>query len=262
MTGTLQYLNRIFALGIIAATTIFITGCNTTYEMEVDAIKNPQAEKKESYIIVPRDPDTDISDLRYEETVAWIKTALSGKGMYEALTPEDADMVIEVDYGMEPPRTELKVVEEPVFVTVQEPGRNQVVSYKDPKTGQTISYVVYVPGQRRRELVGYQERVIPIIVNEKYLELTAKENMIAVANGDAQSEELWSVSVRNEDSEDDLREYLPIMASAAADYIGEDTGTETKVKLKDNDEVVKFIKRGLVKPPAAQAPSNPENTQI
>ena len=116
-----------FRIGAFLAIAL-LSGCNTTYEMEVDAITNPALNDAESYVIVPRDPETDINDLRYKETVAYIKTALSGKGMYEALTAQDADMVVEVDYGMEPPRREFKVVEEPVFATIQQPDRIQTVS--------------------------------------------------------------------------------------------------------------------------------------
>lgn len=261
MTGFYGKFLRKAALGLIVGAALLFYGCTTTYEMEVDAIKNPEAEQKDSYLIVPRDPDTDTNDLRYQETVTWIKTALSGKGMYEAVTPEEADMVIEVDYGMEPPRREFKVVEEPVFATIQEPDRIEYVQTIDPKTGKVSRYAVRVPGRRSRELVGYQERVIPIVINEKYLELTAKENTMASADGDTQGDELWSVVVRNEDENDDLREYLPIMASAATDYIGEDTGTETKIRLKSTDEVVQFVKRGLKRPPA-QEPSPSEKTEI
>ena len=150
-----------FRIGAFLAIAL-LSGCNTTYEMEVDAITNPAVSDAESYVIVPRDPETDINDLRYKETVAYIKTALSGKGMYEALSAQDADMVVEVDYGMEPPRREFKVVEEPVFATIQQPDRIQTVSQRDPKTGRVITYTVRVPGARSRELIGYQERLISI----------------------------------------------------------------------------------------------------
>jgi len=225
-----------------------LSGCNTTYEMEVDAITNPAVADAESYIIVPRDPETDTNDLRYKETVNYIKTALSGKGMYEALTAQDADMVIEVDYGMEPPRREFKVVEEPVFATIQQPDTIQTVSQRDPATGRIITYSVRVPGARSRELVGYQERLISVIVNEKYMELTAKENLLE-QSGDIPAQEIWSVRVKNYDESDDLREYLPIMAASVADYVGEDTGTNHSVRLKEKDEVVQFIKRGINKKP-------------
>ena len=120
---------------------LLLSGCNTTYEMEVDAISNPSITDAESYIIVPRDPETDVNDLRYKETVDYIKTALSGKGLYEALDAEEADMVVEIDYGMEPPRQEYRVVEEPVFATIQHPDTIQQVAQTDPKTGRTVVYL-------------------------------------------------------------------------------------------------------------------------
>ncbi len=159
-------------------------------------------------------------------------------------------MVVEVDYGMEPPRREFKVIEEPVFATIQQPDTIQTVSQRDPKTGRVITYTVRVPGARSRELIGYQERLVSVIVNEKYMELTAKENLLE-ESGDVPAQEIWSVRVKNYDENDDLREYLPIMAASVADYVGEDTGTNQSVRLKEKDEVVQFIKRGINKKPEA-----------
>src|SRR5690606_11556403 len=81
--STIKSLARTAAGALAAA---LLHGCATTYEMEVDAIRNPEpvAEGAESYAIVPRDPNTNTNDLRYKETVGWIKTALSAKGYYEA----------------------------------------------------------------------------------------------------------------------------------------------------------------------------------
>lgn len=244
MKGLIHTTTSLFGVAIA----LVFSGCNTTYEMEVDAITNPEANDAESYVIVPRDPETDTNDLRYKETVNYIKTALSGKGMYEALSAQEADMIIEVDYGMEPPRREFKVVEEPVFATIQQPDRLQTVTQRDPATGRTVTYTVRVPGARSRELIGYQERLITVIVNEKYMELTAKENLLE-QTGDIPAQEIWSVRVKNYDENDDLREYLPIMAASVADYVGEDTGTNHSVRLKEKDEVVQFIKRGIRKTP-------------
>ncbi len=226
---------------------LLLHGCSTTYEMQVDAIKNPEpiAEGAESYVLVPRDPSTDVNELRYKETVNWIKTALSAKGYYEATDPLAADMVIEVDYGMEAPRQEVRIVEEPVYVRRQEPGYYQSVPMRDAN-GNVRMVQVYVPGRVSSELAGYQQRAITTIVNEKYLVLTAKQNTLA-ADGDTTANEMWSVTVVNEDSSDNLREYLPIMAASATDYIGEDTGAKKSVRLKSDDEVVAFVKQGLAK---------------
>lgn len=163
----MNHLHRIIFYVLGAACALLFWGCNTTYEMEVDAIQNPTIQDADSYVIVPRDPEQDVNDLRYKETVSYIKTALSGKGMYEAIDAQEADMVIEIDYGMEPPRREMKVVEEPVFATIQEPDTYQTVSQQDPKTGRVITYTVRIPGRRSRELIGYQERLVAVIINEK-----------------------------------------------------------------------------------------------
>ena len=234
------------AVGLLIA--LLLQACSTTYEMQVDAIKNPRPvdPDADSYVLIPRDPAQDTNDLRYLETVKWIKTALSAKGMYEALDPIEADMVIEVDYGMEPPRQEIRVVEVPEYRTVQGPGRYVLQSVYDPVTKETRTVRVWMPGRTSTELIGYSQQTQTILINEKYLVLTAKENKLA-ESGDAAAEELWSVTVSNEDSSADLREYLPIMASAATDYIGTDTESSTTVRLKSDDEVVAFVKQGLAK---------------
>lgn len=238
------HLKKIFQPTLLAVIGLTLFGCKTTYQMEVDAISNPQKASGESYILVPRDPDIDTTDLGYQETVSYIKTALSSKGMYEALDIQSADMIVEVDYGMEPPRQEFKVVEEPIYVRVRQPPTSRVVQSVDPKTGRVSSHVITVPGRISQELAGYQERLISVIVNEKYLELVAKENVLE-QSGDIPADELWSVSVRNKDSSDNLREYLPILASGATDHIGEDTKSKKKIRIKEDDEVVQFIKKGI-----------------
>lgn len=241
------------AAGVLAAA--LLHGCATTYEMEVDAIRNPEpvAEGAESYAIVPRDPNTNTNDLRYKETVGWIKTALSAKGYYEALDPQAADMVIQVDYGMEPPRREIKIVQEPVYAQIRQPDQVRAVTIVDPVTKKPRTSYVTVRGGYTTELAGYRDRAVSVLVNEKYLVLTAKENKMGEASADTPPEELWSVTVRNDDESDDLREYLPIMAAAATDSINSDTGNGTKVRLKSDDEVVSFIKQGLAKEPLASA---------
>lgn len=233
---------------VLVGLLIGLQACKTTYQMQVDAISNPNQihSDADSYVIVPSDPETDTNDLRYKETVNWIKTALSAKGLYEATDPLEADMVIEVDYGMEPPRQEIRVRQEPVYQTVRERGYYQTQQVRDPTTGKITTVRIYVPGRISRELAGFQEVAVPVTINEKYMVLTAKENKMA-ESGDAPAEELWSVTVKNEDDSTDLREYLPIMASAATDYIGEDTESGQTVRLKSDDEVVVFVKEGLEK---------------
>jgi hypothetical protein len=57
--------------------------------------------------------------------------------------------------------------------------------------------------------------------------------------------EVWSVNVSAEDPSNELRKYMPILASATADYIGMNTRQEKEVSVRENDDSVKFIKKGM-----------------
>ncbi len=230
------------AILLIVLLAVGLGGCNSTYEMKVDAINNPKTlGESDSYVIVPSDPDTDTTDLRYQETVEWIKTALSGKGMYEAVDPIDADMMIEVDFGMKAPRQEAEIVDRPTNIGLNGSGLGS-------RSGIGLS-----GGSRVTDISTYESKVVTKTVVEKYLELTARENIVNQA-GDAQPQQIWNVRVINEDKGDNLREYMPILIASATDYIGEDTGSSTEIELKSDDEVVKFVKRGLKNAPARNTP--------
>ncbi|MGH8019332.1 MAG: hypothetical protein ACREIA_13775 [Opitutaceae bacterium] len=223
---------------------IFVLGgCATTYRFKVDAVRNQDVqEPKQAYTIVSANPEMDTEDLRFKEAEAYVKTALSSKGMFEAPPGADSQMVVEVDFGMEEPRTKFQTVSEPVYALVGGGTRTVTVPVTDSK-GNTryVTYVVYDPPQR--ELIGFRDRVITYQVYEKYLRITARETPGQA--GDRPPRELWSVYVVNEDENDDLREYVPLMVSAAMDSINENASSKKDVVLKETDERVVFVKKGM-----------------
>jgi hypothetical protein len=100
---------------------------------------------------------------------------------------------------------------------------------------------VVVPGTP--EFVGMRDEVTPLIVYEKYLKVSARENK-ETSEGQPAAE-VWSVNVSAEDKSQELRKYLPILASATADYIGANTKESKDVKIDEKDDAVKFIKKGM-----------------
>jgi len=92
-----------------------ISGCSTapTYKVKVDAITKPTPATAQSFKIKSKDPRLGDENLRYREASEFVKTALSGKGLYEAPSEEKADMIVELDYGMEAPRTKIERVSSP-----------------------------------------------------------------------------------------------------------------------------------------------------
>ena len=220
-----------------------LTGCGSTYRFKVDAIKNPEvAEAKQSYQIVSGSPEMDAEDLRFKEAERYVKTALSAKGMYEAPPGTQPEMLVEVDFGMEEPRTETRTFQEPVYVTVELPPDVQQVAVRNPKTGEVKIVSVLVRRSEQR-YVGTREQIATVTVYEKYIRITAREAQSS--EGDRPPREIWSVYVKNEDQNDDLRQYVPLMVSAAMDSLNEGGSAAKEVVLNDNDERVAFVKKGM-----------------
>jgi hypothetical protein len=236
-----------------AAALVFCAGCNTaTYTVQVDAISPPKEKMAEvppsaqSYYIHSKNPRLDETSLRYKEVSDYVRTALSGKGMYEAPKPEAADVVIDIDYGMDAPRVKFETVSTPVMVQTANSTESKTIDHVVRLPDGTVKIYqeqvqVIVPGQK--EFRGMRDEVTPQIVYEKYLKVSARENK-ETSEGKAPAE-VWSVNVSAEDRSQELRKYIPILASATVDYIGTNTKESKDVKIDEKDDVVKFIKKGM-----------------
>lgn len=240
---------------------LFTTGCKTTKTYTVNIESRSTPEKmigKQSYRIVTRNRENDESSLRYKEAEEQIRTALSGIGLYEAPNPEEADMVVEIDYGVGPPKEIMKEYEEPIYITV--PGRmeTQIRVVKGPN-GQPVA--ISVPVYRPPETVyaGSQTRYRPSTVYDKYLTISGLG--LDREQGDERRDPLWTVNVTNQNESDDLREHIPVMVAAALDYIGTNTEQEQKVKIRENDQDVAFIKAGYSEQGPFSETAEPESAE-
>lgn len=221
-----------------------LAGCQTnTYNVKVNAISNQEkAAKGESYRIITKNGGDPRTDLRTREAVEYVKAALSGRGLYEAPNPENADMVVEVDYDVEPPRVEFETRSVPVFARL-EGGMRSVIVPTRTSTGEVLYRRVTVMDPPSQELIGFEDKTIPVTVYEKYLRVSARENV--TSGDDTPPEQLWSVYVSNEAEDDDIRKALPVLASVVVDYIGVTTEKDQEVKVSSETEEVDFIKRGM-----------------
>lgn len=228
-----------------AVAILWVAGCASSgYEVKVDAISQPPAAtaSAQSYKIKSKDPRLGDESLRYREAAEFVRTALSGKGLYEAPSEAKADMIVELDYGLDAPRSKIESVSVPVYAQVGGGVRYETVPTTDAR-GNVSMRTVAVYEAPRSELIGYNEMMQRVAVYEKYLRLTARENK--PSNEGRPPSELWSVHVSAEDESKDLRKYLPVMASASIDYIGKDSTSQQIVKVRENSPGVEFVKRGM-----------------
>ena len=243
---SLQSRTSLSVLTALAAVALSV-GCNSaSYAVKIDSIAKPDASTRtadpQSYKITGKNPMMGDESLRYREATEFVKTALSSKGLYEAPSSEAADMIVELDYGIDAPRTKIEMVSVPRYVQVGGGVRYEQVPVTDSR-GNVSQRTVAVYQNPRSELIGYDEMPQRVTVYEKYLRITARENKPA-AEGRPPAQ-IWSVQSSTEDGSKDLRKYLPIMASATADYIGKGTTSSKVVRIKDPSQVVDFIRKGM-----------------
>ena len=237
------FLRRIWSCGLPAAALLLAGGCASGYDVKVDSLAKPKAEEAISYQIHNQNPQTGDDSLRYKEAANYVRTALSGKGMYEAPDAEKADLVIDIDYGIGPPQTRMETVSEPIYRVI--PGRVsvQTVQVGTDRNGNPIYQTITVQEPPTTEFAGYREYQIQTTVYEKYLKMNARANKPA-AEGKP-PEEIWTLDITSEGESHDVRKTLPILAAASIDYIGKDSRGQKVIHLKDSSSDVAFVKKGM-----------------
>lgn len=241
-TGAVRWSGWV-ARALCGAVAGVFAGCaGPAHQVKVDAIAKPARSEAQSYVLKSANPQLGEENLRHREAADFVRTALSGKGLYEAPAADRADMVIELDYGMEAPRSKIERVSVPVYAQVGGGVRYDSVPVTDSR-GNTSYRTVAVYQPPRSEVVGYDEVPRMVTVYEKYLKITARENK--PASEGRPPAELWSIHASTEDESKDLRKYLPIIASATVDFIGQDTSNQKTVRVKSDGADVQFIRRKM-----------------
>ncbi len=225
------------------ATALLSLGCSTNYELLVDSISRQPlpAGQSASYRIKNSNPAIAEESLRYQEAAEHIKTALSGRGWWEAPNTASAALIVELDYGIGPPHLVPREINVPIYGNVQDL-KGQTVTIRPRREGLGDLDEGALGGDDD-QVLGYTSRTVPTVVFEKHLLVTCSENKPALAT--EPSAALWRVSVSIEDPSKDLRDYLPILASAVMTKIGSATDGVTMETLKSSDASIAFIKQGL-----------------
>lgn len=243
---------RILARAAALTACLGAAGCTTAYQMKVDttsappearieAIRRAPSGDLQSYQLRDKSGGKDADSLRAQETVAMVRAALNGRGLFEAANLQTADMMIDVEYGMDKPKTHMEEMMVPIYAQNGGGviyGPRQVTSSTGTSTTRTVPSLA-PPGT---QLVGYEPILVPVTTYEKFIRLSARE--ARAAREGAAAGDLWSVSITSEDESNDLRKYLPLLASALVGYVGADTSVQRTIKLSPKDPTISLVKQG------------------
>jgi hypothetical protein len=217
---------------------LFAAGCATTHELKVDGIAKPKAENAISYEIRNKNPLVADDSLRYKEAANLVKTGLSGRGLYEAPGNVKADMVIDLDYGVR-----RETVSEPVYITLPGQIRTERVQVGTDSQGRPVYQTITVQDPPTTEFAGFREYMVTVVVYEKYLRLTARENKEPVEG--QPPVEVWTLDITSEGESKDIRKHLPILVAASIDFVGKDTQGQKTIRIKDTASDIAFVKKGM-----------------
>jgi hypothetical protein len=222
---------------------LLLSGCTTTHVVKVDSLAKPKAADAISYEIKNKNPLLADDSLRYKEAANLVKTALSGRGMYEAPPNTKADMVVDLDYGVGPPQMRKETVSEPVYLTVPGQMRIERVQVGTDSQGRPVYQTVTVQDPPSTEFAGFREYIVTVTVYEKYLKLSARENKEAEEGRPVS--EIWTVDVTSEGESRDIRKHLPVLVAASIDYVGKDSQGQKTIRIKDTSSDIAFVKKGM-----------------
>lgn len=223
--------------------TLLLAGCVTSTEVKVDSLAKPNAASAVSYQIRNKNPALEEDSLRYREAAGLVRTALSGRGLYEAPAGVKPDLIVDLDFGLGAPVSRRETVSEPVYMTVPGRLRTERVQVGTDAQGRPVYQTVTVQDPPSTEFAGYREYQITVTVYEKFLRLSARENKDAVEG--RPPAEIWTIDVTSEGESRDLRKHLPILVAASIDFVGQDSKGQKVLRIKDTDKDVAFVKRGL-----------------
>jgi len=82
---------------------ILISSC-ATYYVYVDSISSNLTQDRKSYVLLPGNKGTPVSDLQFKEYTAYVNRALLSQGFITAKTLDEADVAIFLLYGIGDPQ--------------------------------------------------------------------------------------------------------------------------------------------------------------
>ncbi|MBM3873026.1 MAG: hypothetical protein FJ382_04705 [Verrucomicrobia bacterium] len=227
---------------VAGASLALAAGCATSYPVKIEAASAGRPSPGLAYRIEFKGTGSDgVARLREAEAAGYVRTALSGRGFYEAPSAARADVVIEVEFGVEPVRGEGGPDRLPIYAEVAGGVREETVTTTGPD-GKTTTETVRVAVPPRREVIGYQQLVDAVPVYRKFLRVQARE--ARPQEKDGVTRDLWSVRATSEDRSDDLRRYLPVLASVTMRSLAGEVGSG-EVRVAEDDPDVAFVRRGL-----------------
>lgn len=155
-----------------------------------------------------------------------VERALSSKGLVRVASPDQAQTVVFLGFGIGDPKQRVASYSLPTF---GQTGVSSSSTFGTVSSMGTVSATTsYTPTYG---ITGSSSHSYSYDTYDRWLRLTAVDGTQLRTSGTLH--DLWKTEVKSTGTSGDLRVILPLMAFAASKYIGTDTGKAVRVKTKE-----------------------------
>jgi hypothetical protein len=208
--------------------------------MSVDSLS--RADVGRSYILLPGNKDTLVTDLQFQEFASYVHKALALRGFRSAQRDQTAETVIFLAYGIGDPQTHQYSYSLPVFGQTGVSGSTTTGSFYG---GSFSSTTTYTPTYG---VTGYTTQVGSITLYSRFIRLQAYD--LSVYDRTKKLEEVWRSNIVSVGRFGDLRRVFPVMIAGSAKHLATNTGQWVEITLDEQDASVRAIKGVIDEPPA------------
>jgi hypothetical protein len=214
-----------------------LVGCVTVqphFEVYVDSIAAEGVLGGGTFILLPGNKDTSVSDLQFKEFASYAHRALISRGFAPASSFEKADLAIFLAYGIGNPEKHQYTYSLPVW---GQTGVSSSSTYGTISTyGSSATYsgtTTYTPSYG---ITGYTTHTGSLTTYFRFALLSAYD--LKTYRATKKEAQVWQTTVTSTGSSNDLRRVFPIMVTATERYLGTNTGQKVKVVLYEDDPAV------------------------
>jgi hypothetical protein len=231
-----MYTKTIVTALILLLSATLLSGCASTYVVQVSAIAEPDVETTNTrYVLVNGNATGKENDLFFREFSAYFVPLLAEKGYQRVNSRDDADVEIFFRYDVSEGRTGMNTFSHPIYEII---GGNtyNIVETKTDGTGTTTTTrsTVHIPLQTL-----YVGNALESSSYTLYTSSAALEAYKIKPKGKV----LWKTLMNITTESNDLRATMPIMAAAAGPFLAANSGAAKEVELKRDDPRIAKVRK-------------------
>jgi len=229
-----------FRLIIFASIIAMLNACASHVVVNVNAISDPQiSDYGKRYYLTNVNQDIASNDLYFLEFRRYFDHLLQKQGFVLGVSREEADIEIQLQYGISDGRTAIQTYSWPIYETFG--GHSVTVTERITDSegkSRTVQRTTYVPAYVQRVGSTYETRSFTIY--NRYANLAALP--IRTADG-KEATPIWSINIHSVGETSDLRAIMPYLAAASVPFLGRNSGQQQVFELRHDDPVVLELRK-------------------